>query len=123
MNTDTILQQLEESAAAQAQALDLSETHYALIDVAHILGISRALLYRLINNPRVGVDCIRFPNNRGRFLLPDDIRKLYVLLHTPYIEPPKVDESSHAAPVHEIVPAPQRPSVARMLTVSPRTGS
>lgn len=117
MASQDILRKLEEEATHQAQALELAELYYSVEDAAKILGISRAKMYHYLKDEDFQIDWIKFDNDRKKYVLADDIRRLYIILHTPFLnskekighspprapEPPRVQSAGEAAILRHMV--------------------
>lgn len=117
MASQDILRKLEGEAEKQAQTLELTEDFYKAEDAAKILGISRAKMYHYLNDKEYGIETIKFENDRRRYVLSEDIRRLYIILHTPFLnskekilhipprapEPPKVQSAGEAAIMRHMV--------------------
>lgn len=86
MAAHDILEKLQDEARIQATALDLPESYYPVEDAAKLLQISRAKLYRYLRDKEYQIALIRFENSRKRYVLAEDIRRLYELLHTPFLQ-------------------------------------
>lgn len=84
-----VLHKLEEEAEKQAKALELTKLYYNMVEAAKILGISRAKLDRYLNSEDFQIEKIGFENDRKKYMLAEDIRRLYVFLHTPYLNSSK----------------------------------
>lgn len=124
MASQDILRQLEEAAEQQAQALDLTELYYSIPETAHILKISRAKLDSYLKNDDYQIQKVGFENSRKKYVLAEDIRKLYLILHIPFLssgkdklhlpprapQPPQVRSASELALARHLgEPALQRP--------------
>lgn len=84
MASTTILDQLAELAETQAQALELTENFYSLQRAAEILQISRAKLDKYLHDPEYQLNVLQFENDRKHYILAEDIRRLYGVLHRPF---------------------------------------
>lgn len=109
MATDDILKALEEAVEQQASALPLDKTYYDVPEAALILQVSPALLYNYLKSPLSGIEPIHFRRDRKKYILADDIRKLFVFLNQPYIKPGNETERPPALPAIE--PAKTRPRI------------
>ena len=96
MASQDVLRKLEEEAAQQAKALELSQLFYDVEETANLLHISRAKLYRYLNDTELQIETISFENDRKTYVLAEDVRRLYVILHTPYLQSSK----NKPRPVH-----------------------
>lgn len=117
MASQDILRKLEEEAEIQANALDLSENFYNTEDAAKILGISRAKMYFYLKDKDLQIDTVHFENDRKKYVLAEDVRRLYVILHTPFLnsksaalrlpsrapKPPQVQSAGEAAILRHMV--------------------
>lgn len=107
MASQDVLQHLRETARTAANALDLQQPYYDAEETAGILHISRAKLYRYLND--LGIDTVGFENDRKRYILPEDIRDIYVHLHTPYLQ--KKEGAKIRPPLPAALPPRVAPSV------------
>lgn len=119
MATDDILRQLVEDAKVRASELDLPALYYPIEEAANILNISRSKLYRYLRDREFQIEPLEFENDRRSYVLSEDIRRLFIILHTPYIK-------KHSGRIRPPQRAPMPPEVSasnglpRMMAISPR---